>query len=82
MKVEVCTVCNTHDTGYRDKVTKSWWVEGDTLEDCFKTVYPSERSLRYCYGYSIKFRDTKAAKKFGLSSFKKVRARIGRERIS
>ena len=58
MKLKVNLIINTHETGYKDKVYKSWWVEGDTIEDCFIKTYPSERSNRYCYGYRIKFDDS------------------------
>lgn len=32
----------------KDWVYQQWAVEADTLEECFKKIYRSERSNRYC----------------------------------
>ena len=46
-----------HSYDRKEHITETHTVEGDTLEDCFKKAYPYQRSLRYCNGYSIRFRD-------------------------
>ena len=57
MTIEVNTIINTFETGYQDKIYKTWNVSGDTLDECFKNAYPTERSYRYCTGHSIRFVD-------------------------
>ena len=57
MKFIIDEICNTFETKWKDHIVKTFTVEGTTLEDCFKKAYPSERSLRYCNGYRIQFRD-------------------------
>lgn len=57
MTIEVNTIINTFDTGYQDKIYKTWKVSGNALNECFKNAYPTERSYRYCIGYSIRFVD-------------------------
>ena len=58
MKYIIDEICNTFETGWKDHIVTTFAVEGDTLEDCFRKAYPSERSLRYCSGYRIQFRDS------------------------
>ena len=53
----VYEVCNTFNTDDQDHVLHTWTVNGDTLEECFNKTYPSHRSLRYCGGYRIQFKD-------------------------
>lgn len=55
----VYEICNTFDTDYKDHLVRTFTVSGSTLEECFKAAYPTERSLRYCFGYYIKFKDSK-----------------------
>ena len=55
---EVEEVCNTFNTRYKDHVVRKFTVKGKTLPEVFAAAYPSERSLRYCSGYFIRFRDT------------------------
>ena len=57
MTVEVNTIINSFETGYQDKIYKIWKVSGNTLDECFKSAYPTERSYRYCTGHSIRFVD-------------------------
>lgn len=57
MTIEVNTIINTFETGYQDKIYKTWKVSGETLDECFKNAYPTERSYRYCTGHSIRFVD-------------------------
>ena len=60
MKLIIDEICNTFETRWKDHVVRTFAVEGDTMEDCFRKAYPSERSLRYCSGYRIRFRDAAA----------------------
>ena len=53
----VYEIINDFETGYRDHVYQEFKVTGTTLEECFKNAYPSERSLRYCSGRHIQFKD-------------------------
>lgn len=54
----------------RDRITleyklyKSFYVEGDTMTDCFKRMYECERRARYCSGTSYRFRDDSIQEKY------------------
>ena len=58
------------DNYERDRITlkeefyKSFCVEGDTMTDCFKRMYESERAARYCNGTSYRFRDENIQKAY------------------
>jgi hypothetical protein len=39
----------------KETIKGRWTVEGDTIEDCFKAAYPTERSYRYCSDTNIRF---------------------------
>ena len=54
MKLAVLTLIEDWQTG-KKTVYKRWEVEGDTMEDCFKAAYPTERSYRYCNDTNIQF---------------------------
>ena len=60
----VYEICNTFNTDYQDHVLHSWVVKGKTLKECFEQTYPSERSLRYCNGYYIRFKDKDIHEKY------------------
>ena len=57
-------LCNTFHTDYQDHVLNSWVVKGKTLKECFEETYPSDRSLRYCNGYRIQFKDKDIHEKY------------------
>lgn len=53
----VYEICNTFNTDWQDHVLHTWMVSGSTLNECFEKTYSSHRSLRYCNGYRIQFKD-------------------------
>lgn len=57
IKLTYYEVCNTFNTDLQDHVLHTYSIEGKELENIFKRVYPSDRSLRYCNGYRIQFAD-------------------------
>ena len=63
MKLTVLTELEDWRTG-KKKVWKRWEVEGDTLEDCFKAAYPTERSYRYCNDTTIRFENPDTHRKY------------------
>ncbi len=64
MKFIIDEICNTFETRWKDHIVTTFTVEGGTMEDCFKKAYTSERSLRYCSGYRIQFRDAAVHKAY------------------
>lgn len=52
----------TRVTTYR--VLKNYHVEAKTKEECFKEIYPYERTLRYCNGYYIRINDSELEKEY------------------
>lgn len=60
----VYEICNTFNTDWQDHVVKTFKVNGNTLKECFEKAYPTERSLRYCSGYCIRFKDPDIHKKY------------------
>ena len=63
-RLTVYEIANTQNTDWQDHATETFRVEGFNLEDCFKKIYPSERSLRYCSGHRIQLADTELHKAY------------------
>ena len=64
MKLIFDEICNTFNANWKDHVTETHVVEGGTLKECFRKAYPFQRSLRYCSGYRIQFRDPDIDKQY------------------
>ena len=62
-KIEAGTWIGTYHVK-DEKVQTRFKVTGDTEEECFKKIYPSERSLRYCNGYFIELDDPELNKRY------------------
>lgn len=63
MELVVLTIYTDWKTN-KETVKKRWTVKGDTIEDCFKGAYPTERSYRYCGDTNIRFEKPEVHKKY------------------
>ena len=62
MRFTVLTI--DKDAFGKETCYKRWEVAGDTLRECFKAAYLSERSLRYCSDRRIEFEDPEVRKSY------------------
>lgn len=59
MKATMQEIENRWETHYKERIVKTFVVEGDTKDELFRNAYPHERTLRYCNGFFTKFEDAK-----------------------
>lgn len=47
IEIKVNEIINWHYSNYKDKLVEVHTIKGNTLEDCFKSMYAMRRSCRY-----------------------------------